>query len=276
VDTITVLDFAFGVVTTLFLGAITVVQFRAERLRQRAEEKTTARQRSFEDTQFALDIQASTSSAEIVELLAKTPLSSRETEFLKQTHEIAQARLDAMSKFTELDESLKKNVEQALQRLVDVIGDDPEVQARQAAINTRYGTTVQTDRSNFSWNGKGKFSKYEVLHLIAQKFIADNKITTRDEFDKKFGGVVTSVLGDQVSGKTFASNRLLDPLAQEGRYAPRDLKLADSLGAIHFDGVDHRAGWTLGYAGVPDIGRAVQRPVIEHFTTQPGYDLRAV
>jgi len=270
-DTISTLDFAFGVITTLILGALTVVQFRAERLRQRSEVKTAALQRSFEDTQFALDIQASTSTVEIVSLLAKDVRTQSEIEFVKRTHTIAQARLDAMSTFTELDASLKSNVEQALQRLVDAIGDDPEVQVRQAEINDKYGTKVQTDRSAFSWDGQGRYSKFELNHLIAQRFIQQQGITSRAEFDRKFGAVITGVLGTQVAGKKFAASRLLDVIASDKRYAARDLQLAEAHGAIRFDNTDYRAGWALGFAQAPDMGRAVQLPVIEHFRTQPGF-----
>ena len=275
-DTITTLDFAFGVVTTLILGALTVAQFRSETLRQRSEAKAAALLRSFEDTQFALDIQASTSTVEIVSLLAKSARTQSEIEFVKRTHTIAQARLDAMSTFTKLDASLKSNVEQALQRLVEAIGDDPEVQVRQAAINDKYGTKVQTDRSAYSWDGAGRYSKFELMHLIAQRFIAENSITTRPQFDDRFGSVVTGVLGTQVGGKKFAASRLLDAIAVDKRYADRDLKLSQAHGPIRFDSTDYRAGWALGFAGAPDMGRAVQLPVIEYFRGQPGYDIAPV
>lgn len=272
-ESITVLDFAFGVVTTLLLGALTVVQFLAERRRQKSEREATARMRSFEDTQFALDIQASASSAEVLGLLAKKPLAPRETEFLVQTHAIAQARLDAMDKFTELDETQKQNVEQALQRLMDVVGDIPDAQVRQAAINKKYGTKVGTDRSRYVWDGSGQFNKYEILHLIGQRFIERHGIATRQEFDKQFGGAVTGVLGTELVGRKFDTGRLLDVIAATPKYADRDLKLVAEHGAITFSGVDYRTGWGLGFAVFPDMGRLAQIPVIEHFRRQPGYDI---
>lgn len=260
-DSIAVTDLVFGVVTTLILGTLTVIEFRAARKRK-----------LFEDSQYALDILASTSTLEILELLAKPSLSAQERDFLTLTFRIAKTRLDATKASRELWEPLHASVEQSLQRLFDVIGDDPEVQQLQSEINSRHGMQVQTDRSRYSWGGEGRHPKYEVLHLIAQRFIEKNGITSRADFDEKFGAVVRAAVGE-VNAKRFSSEKLLDPIALEGRFAARDAKLVKKYGSIAFDGVDYRAGWSLGYGSVPNTGRAIQLPVIEYFRKQPGYDI---
>lgn len=275
-DNIALIDVSFGIVTTLLLGALTTVDFVSERQRKNRDERAAERQRNFEDTQFALDIQASTSTSEIIDLLARPKLTAHEREFLKRTHGIAKARMDAMAEFAKLSEPLRDSVEQSLQRLYDVVGDDPDVQSRQEEMNSKHGMRVQNDRSRYSWDGSGSFTKYELLHLIAQRFILLNSITSRAEFDTQFGDTITAVLGNQVAGKTFSAERLLDPVAREGRFEARDAKFVEIHGAIEFDGVAYRAGWSLGFGGVRDIGRVVQLPVIEHFRRQPGYAIEPV
>ena len=296
---LTTLDFSFGVVTTLLLGGLAFFEFWSnKRADVRAADVASAKERSdlaaavaketvdnatalakakFDQLQLALDIQSSLTSLDVVRAIHQKPSSgSAEFEFLKLTYFVEHARIRATN-FFDLVPEVRDDVDAAMQRVNDVIGDDNEVKVVQTTANEVYGSKVGSgDRSRYSWEGEGRLPKHDVLQLIARRFIEQHDITSKAQFIEQFGAVVHGVLGDTVNGKKFVPEKYLleAPPAADKRYYGAFMTMFDDLGAIEFDGdpTRFRIGWNLGYANPLDPGRLAQIPVIEHFAKQ-GYPI---
>lgn len=142
------------------------------------------------------------------------------------------------------------------------------------------------DASRYSWEGKGSFTKYDLLHLIGRRFIDDAHIETRADFEREFGRVILQTTGASVlGGVVFAPEFLLDPIRADAdvdtpsakRYAARDRAFVDAspaTAAIDFgDGRCYRVGWWLGFRNLRGVGVLLQVPLIDHFADDRSYPI---
>ncbi|MER7795937.1 hypothetical protein [Microbacterium sp. NPDC096154] len=269
-DSITFWDFGFGVVTTVALGVLAVVEFLAERKRRR-----------FEDTQIALDIQAALTTSEIIGLLRKDTLSDSEREFLQYVHAVALDRQTAMDNFSKLKPKIREAVTASLARVYAVVQSDPLVRDRQEAADAAYGTNV-VDRSKFTWGASAeKLGKWDVLALAGARWLREHpEIRTRRQFEDEFGRIVRPVVAPHAGGASFDPKLLLEPVVFDGQretYAKRGHKWLDAHGedgVIQFDDQALRVGWDLGFSRKG--GGAAHLALVEHFRSAFGYDIRPV
>lgn len=272
-DDLSIWDFAFAVVTTLALGALTVAQFVID-----------GRRRQFEDTQIALDIVAGLTSQEILSLLQKPRLSVPEHDFLFHMHGVSLDRQSAMRQFHRLRPEIRKSVVSALERVFAAIGSDPRARERQEQADSKFHTTVASsiDRTKYTWGDSGeRLGKWDILALAGARWLREHpEITTREQFDTEFGNLVRPVLEPILPGAKFDSDLLLDRVVSEGQreaYARRGQKWLDSHrhdGVIELDEQQWRIGWKLGFSG--SGGGSAHLALIEYFRTTLGYDIQAI
>lgn len=132
------------------------------------------------------------------------------------------------------------------------------------------------DYSRYTWGGGGSFSKYDTIHFIVQRFIELNGIKTREEFQVRYAAEVARALGATIGKRALDPDKLLDRVGATTKYAARDEKFIQEFGPIVFDGVSYRGGYTAGLGVLADHGRVVLKPLIEHFSRLPGYDIEPV
>lgn len=264
------LDFAFGVVTTLALGILTVFQFVGDHRRRR-----------FEDTQIALDIQASLTTREIVELLAKPTLSTSDRDFLTYVHGVALDRQNAMTAFNDLKPEVRDAVLGSIKRVYAVVQSDEGARTRQKAADAAFHTNV-VDRTKFTWGADPeKLGKWDVLALAGAQWLREHpEITTRAAFDEAFGNVVRPVVEPHAAGGPFNPRLLLQhvvhPGQKEGERKKGERWLAShgDDGVIRLDGETLRTGWRLGFGSTS--GGAAHLAMIDHFRNVLDYDIRSV
>jgi hypothetical protein len=267
---IELLDFAFGVVTTLALGILTVFQFVGDHRRRR-----------FEDTQIALDIQASLTTREIVELLAKPTLSTSDRDFLTYVHGVALDRQNAMTAFNDLKPEVRDAVLGSIKRVYAVVQSDEGARSRQKAADATFHTNV-VDRTKFTWgDDPEKLGKWDVLALAGAQWLREHpEITTRAAFDEAFGSVVRPVVEPHAAGGPFNPRLLLQQVVHPGqkegerKKGERWLASHGDDGVIRLDGETLRTGWRLGFGSTS--GGAAHLAMIDHFRKVLGYDIRSV
>ena len=132
------------------------------------------------------------------------------------------------------------------------------------------------DYSRYAWKDSGSYTKYALLHLIAQKFIELNSITTKDQFEAQFGAAIKAAVGGAIQRKALNASQLLAAVGANARYADRDRKFVDENHPIVFNGIEYRADYGAGFGVVADHGRKVLKPIIEHFSKDPRYPIRAL
>lgn len=268
--TIELLDFTFGVVTTLALGLLTVLQFVGDHRRRR-----------FEDTQIALDIQASLTTREIIELLAKPSLSASDRDFLTYVHGVALDRQNAMSAFNDLKPEVRDAVVASIERVYSVVQSDEGARVRQEAADAAFHTNV-VDRTKFTWGDRPeRLGKWDVLALAGARWLREHpEISTREAFEEEFGKVVRPVVEPLAAGGRYNPKLLLQAVIHPGqkdgerKKGERWLASHGDDGVIRLEGETLRTGWRLGFGSTG--GGAAHLAMIDHFRTALGYDIRPV
>ncbi|MEI2715358.1 MAG: hypothetical protein V9G04_19215 [Nocardioides sp.] len=243
---------------------------RAEALRAEADRlDAETKAENYRVHMEALQIHESLTSREVFDALSKIPTDQPAEKFLIATYDRGQSRYVAFSSAADLDPKLDSLVTRAL---AEIAAPFPQLKSAQQEVKRK-----QNERSKYFVGDVGPLSKHLTIHLIAQRFTAQHKIRTVAQFKQEFGALVRQAVGETVGKASFVGDTLLeDPstgsASYQRRYAERDRKVLDTLGAIELDGVRYLAGWKLGYdREIPDMGRLMHQAFIEHIRTLDGF-----
>lgn len=249
---------------------------RKKAAQERAEADARAAEKAYHTHKEALEIHESVTSREVFEALQSAQPGAPEHQYLLATYRRGRSRYLAFSNQSgDLDAELEALVTSALDDIARRFPAD--LAEEQAAVLDKQERRAG-DRTRYRVGAYGELSKHHTLHVIEKRFCERESITSREDFTERFGAIVVEVVGARIGNASFTGATLLhDPSAaseaHQRRYRDRELAAMAELGAIRLDEVDHLAGWKVGFDRmVPDIGRRVHQPLIQHFMGREGYE----
>ena len=262
-----------------------------EELRRRAEEEREERRHRLEQDRHALEertrtrdelreafgIHESLTTPDVYDAMARVREDPRSRDFLVQLHRRASYRYDQFSDAWPLPEDVQALIGDALAAIARLIPDE-SADAQVVFEKKAEAKSGGADRTRYRVGGR-TLSKHHTLHAIAVRFVAERGIRTVTEFSREWGAVIAEVIGSSLNPSAYTGQKLLtDPEggaeSYQKRYATRDRKALQDLGALELDGRRFLLAWEIGVTPAPaDIGRALHIPVIEHFRDRLGYDI---
>ncbi|CAN5514575.1 hypothetical protein BH11ACT8_BH11ACT8_16340 [soil metagenome] len=215
------------------------------------------------DNQLALEIHGSLTTLEVEIAKGEAPDSEVHRDYLVALHERAAAMFQLLSDVGNVEPFLDTLVKRELDQIA---GTDPQRSDRASeVIEEKRGM----DRSRYTWDGEGRFTKHQVLQKIAQQVAEDHHLATVDDFTDYFGKELESAVDDPT--RTFEPARLLVKVATAEESHQR---VADLVGTLDLDGeewvVRHSLGWPAS-----DYATRTQLPVIASYVDR-GYHVRPV
>lgn len=210
-----------------------------------------------EDANLSLGVHADLTAREVIELLQR-PTEGRtasDLAYLRAIHERGKAKLDALSETLKAETRIAGMLDQALDEVENAFSSDGETAGADDSATVKLGT----DRTKYSWDGAGRFTKIETINRVAAVFAQRRGITTREGFETEFGDQIQKATRG-TAGVTFHPEGLLEE---------------SEAGELELDGTRYKVEWGCGFGRPRAIGTVIHKPLIEYFKAG-GYPVAAV
>lgn len=240
--------------------------------------EASERERETAELHEAFSIHESLTKREVFDAMGNAEMNPASREFLVQLHRRATHRFEQFDDRRPLPSDVQELVRAAVAHIAHRI---PEESAEAQVLFERKveaKTLGGADRRTFLVDGR-VLSKHHTLHALAVRFARENGIQTVAEFTRGWGAIVEKVIGTALAPSVYTGHKLLtDPTkgtdSYTRRYASRDLRTMNDLGALELDGTRFLLAWESGVTPAPaDIGRVLHLPLIESFASDPKWNV---
>ncbi len=243
---------------------------KSEAERREREQWEAATHQRLADTELALSIHRELTSRDLLEAELRTPKTAADARFLTSTLQRCATQYASFESLADIDRQIMSLIDAELHNLIGLTSAHDETMEAAEVIDTKI------DRTDFLWTadqpshpGQPPYRKIEILVLIGRQYAATEAITSRKDFQTRFGAEIATAVGSTMTARLDPARLLIDADQASDWYC----EIMARVGSIRLDDADWLIDWWCGCGTTGAVGKRIHRPIIRHFRNR-GYPIK--